>query len=41
VLIGAWLIEIAHGDDGSPYGEVLAVAGIAYLLAIVWLRFRG
>ena len=41
VLIGAWLWELAHGDDGSPYGQLAAVGGVAYLAAVALLRWRG
>ena len=41
VIIGAWLYEIAKGQDGSPYGQLGAVAGIAYILAVAILRLRG
>ncbi|HWT25475.1 MAG TPA: hypothetical protein VN213_18365 [Solirubrobacteraceae bacterium] len=41
VLAGAWLWELSHGEDGSPYSEVMAVGGIAYILAIVVLRRRS
>jgi hypothetical protein len=37
----AWLAELARGDDGSPYGEVMAVGGVAYLAAIAFMRWRG
>ena len=30
--IGAWLYEIADGGDGSPYGQLLAIGGIAYIV---------
>ena len=40
-IIGAWLWEIAHGRDGSPYGQLAAVAGIAYIAAVALLRWRG
>jgi hypothetical protein len=39
-VIGAWLYEIARGHDGNPYGILGAIAGIAYILAIVVLRAR-
>jgi hypothetical protein len=39
--IGAWLYELAEGRDGSPYGELLAVGGIAYIVAVAFLRRRG
>jgi hypothetical protein len=39
--VGAWLYELGHGRDGSPYGQLLAAGGIAYLAAIALLRRRG
>ena len=39
--IGLWLYEVANGDDGSPYIQLLGLAGIAYILAIAWLRRRS
>ena len=41
VIIGAFLVEVARGQDGSPYAALGAVAGIAYLGAIAALRLRG
>jgi hypothetical protein len=41
VVAGAWLWELAQGDDGSPYSQVLAVGGIAYVLAVAVLRRRS
>ncbi len=41
VLAGAWLWDLAQGDDGSPYGRVMAVGGVAYILAIAFLRWRA
>ena len=38
VLGGAWLGELAHGDDGSPYSQIMAVGGVSYILAIAFLR---
>jgi hypothetical protein len=40
-LIGAWLYEIADGEDGSPYVQLVAVGGVAYVLAVVVLRRRS
>jgi hypothetical protein len=40
-IIGAFVVEIARGESGSPYFELGAIAGISYLLAIVMLRVRG
>ena len=41
VIIGAWLVEIAQGKDGSPYAALGAVGGIAYILAVALLRWRS
>jgi hypothetical protein len=35
------LNDIAHGGDGNPYGGLAAVAGVAYLVSVLWLRFRA
>jgi hypothetical protein len=40
-IIGAWLVEIAQGRDGSPYGQLGAVAGIAYIVGVALLRWRS
>ena len=41
VIIGAFLVEVARGHDGSPFAALGAVAGLAYLVAVVALRVRG
>ena len=41
VLSGSWLWELSQGEDGRPYSQVLAVGGIAYLVAVAVLRHRG
>ena len=40
-IIVAFLVEVARGHDGMPYAWLGAVAGLAYLVAIVVLRLRG
>jgi hypothetical protein len=40
-VIGAFIWEIAHGRSGNPYAPLGAIAGIAYLVALVWLRWRS
>jgi hypothetical protein len=40
-VIVAWLIELARGHDGSPYGQLGAIGGIAYLVAVAFMRWRG
>jgi drug/metabolite transporter (DMT)-like permease len=41
VVIGAFMFEIANGDDGSPYGQLGAIAGVAYIAAVAFLRRRS
>jgi len=41
VVIGAWLYEIANGEDGEPYTQLGAVAGVAYVIALAVGRARG
>jgi hypothetical protein len=41
VLIGAWLVDLARGGDGSPYGQVLAIGGLAYIAAVAFFRWRS
>jgi hypothetical protein len=38
-LIG-FVVEIARGEDGAPYSMLGAIAGVAYVSALVVLRFR-
>jgi len=40
-IIGAFLVEVAQGHDGSPYSALGAVGGLAYVLAVVFLRSRS
>jgi hypothetical protein len=41
VAIAGFLWSIAHGESGSGFALVAAAGGIAYLGAILWLRWRG
>lgn len=41
VILGCWLWEIAHGRDGSPYGQLASVGGLVYVAAVALLRWRG
>jgi hypothetical protein len=41
VVLGAWLWEVANGDDGNPYVQLAAVAGVAYTAAVAFLRLRS
>jgi len=40
-VIVAWLVQVAQGHSGSPYAWLAAVAGVAYLLAVAFFRWRG
>jgi hypothetical protein len=40
-VIGCWLYELSQGDDGSPYSQIMAVAGVSYILAVAFLRWRS
>lgn len=39
VIVG-FVIEIARGEDGSPYSMLGAIGGAAYVVALVVLRYR-
>jgi hypothetical protein len=41
VIIGMCLWEWAHGRDGSPYAQLGAIGGLAYVVAIGFLRLRS
>jgi hypothetical protein len=44
VLLAAfvgWLVATAHGQNGNPYGWLLAIGGLTYLLAFAFFRWRG
>jgi hypothetical protein len=41
VVIGAFLWELAHGRDGSPYAQLGAIGGVTYLAALLVLRRRS
>lgn len=40
-VIVAFVVEVARGHSGSPYGMLGAIAGLAYLAAVVYYRIRG
>ena len=40
-VIVAWLVEIARGHSGNPYGWLGAIGGIAYILSVAFFRWRG
>ena len=41
VIIGAWLVDVAQGGDGSPYTQLGAFGGLAYVVAVALLRWRS
>ncbi len=41
VVIGAFVYELARGNDGAPYMWLGAVAGVAYLVALAVLHRRS
>lgn len=41
VIIGCFLVEVAQGEDGSPYSQLGAIAGIAYIASVAFLRWRA
>jgi len=40
VALAGFLWSIARGESGIDFAAVAAVAGIAYLAAVMWLRWR-
>jgi hypothetical protein len=40
-IIGAFLVEVAQGKDGSPYVALGALGGLAYILSVAFLRRRS
>jgi len=35
-----FVVEIARGQDGSPYYQLGALGGVSYLVSLAWLRYR-
>jgi hypothetical protein len=40
-IIVAFIVELAKGHNGDPYGWLGAIGGLTYLVAIVVFRIRG
>ena len=40
-IIVAWLVELARGHSGNPYGWLGAIGGLSYALAVAFFRWRG
>lgn len=39
-VLVAFVVDIARGGDGMPYAALGAIGGLAYVVALVVLRFR-
>jgi hypothetical protein len=39
--IVGFLVELARGQNGNPYGWLGAVGGVTYIVAIIIFRIRG
>ena len=37
----AWLVAVARGQNGHPYDWLLAIFGLAYVIALSFFRWRG
>ena len=35
------MVQLARGEDPSPYAQLGAVGGVAYLIALVAMQRRG
>jgi hypothetical protein len=41
VIIGAFLVEVARGQDGEPWSQLGALGGVTYIIAVALLRWRS
>jgi hypothetical protein len=41
VIIGAFLVEVAGGEDGEPWSQLGALGGVTYIVAVALLRWRS
>ncbi len=41
ILTGGFFYELARGQDGNPYGLILAAAGVTYIATLLVLRWRS
>ncbi|HEX6024171.1 MAG TPA: hypothetical protein VFZ00_19430 [Solirubrobacter sp.] len=39
-VIGAWLYDVARGEDGSEFALIGAIGGVSYVIAVAVLRWR-
>ena len=35
-----FVVEVAQGEDGSPYSALGALGGLSYVASLTWLRYR-
>lgn len=40
LVIAAFMVEVARGNDTAPYSWLGALGGLSYLVALVVLRLR-
>lgn len=40
-ILAAFVVEVARGNDGSPYSWLGFVSGVAYVAALIFQRLRG
>jgi len=40
-VIGAFLYEVASGEDGEPWSQIGAIAGLSYVISVALLRRRS
>jgi hypothetical protein len=40
-VIVAFIVDVARGNSGEPYDWLGAIAGLAYIAAVIVLRLRG
>jgi hypothetical protein len=40
-ILGAWLYEVARGEDGDPFTLLAAIGGLSYVLSVALLRRRS
>ena len=40
-VIVAFIVELAKGHNGNPYGWLGAIGGLTYIVAIIVFRIRG
>jgi hypothetical protein len=41
VIVVAFVVQIARGQSGWPYGMLGFVGGVSYVAAVIYLRIRG